>query len=189
MLRLSLKWKFSALLACFGVTISTIMVLNYRTSGEVTTRLHQVGALTFPQYLQTTSLLTDFEEMTSAFRDAVVTGESFFLEKSTEKKKKFLRRMDELMETVPAERGAELQEQRDRFSDYYRNALALAELLIQCEEENKNSEHCYELAGDLPQAVSTLKQELDADLTRLHEAQERKVDKSLAAAMERQRAQ
>ncbi len=184
MFRISLKWKFSVLLAGFAGAVSIIIVLNFRTSGDVTSRLEQVNNLALPQFVEATHLVFLFEEMADLFKEAVMTGESVLSEKGRVKKEQFQRHMEELIEVTPADERSEVHALHSVFTEYFINAHDLTDLLMKCMEDSDDLELCNEAVGDRPQTVSLLKKQLETDLNRLVRNRELKVVQSLSATKE-----
>ena len=81
-MRVSLKWKFGALMVGFVLTISLIILINFRTAGTVANELNRVQTQSFPQFSRVTSMEARFRTMSRLLEDTIVLGDRSFLDRA-----------------------------------------------------------------------------------------------------------
>src|SRR5512145_2089443 len=100
-MRFPLKWKFGLLMASFVLTISTIILINFRTAGRVEDELSQVQEHSFPQFTRITATQARFRTLSRLVEDTVVMGEQSFLDRVEEERDLFLQDLDNLEQVLP----------------------------------------------------------------------------------------
>ena len=121
-MRLSLKWKFGLLMAGFVITISLIILINFRTAGSVANELNQVQAKYFPQFSRVTSMEARFRTISRLLEDTVVLGERGFLDSAEEEREMFLRDLENLEQVLPPNATEDVELIRTIFNAYYARA-------------------------------------------------------------------
>src|SRR3990172_7722497 len=124
-MRLPLKWKFGLLMASFVLTISTIILINFRTAGRVEDELTEVQEHSFPEFAQITAAQTRFRTLSRLIEDTVVMGEQSFVERVEEERELFLVDLENLEKVLPESSRGEVALIRALFDDYYTQASNL----------------------------------------------------------------
>ncbi len=172
-MRLPLKWKFGLLMASFVLTISTIILINFRAAGRVEDELSQVQEHSFPQFARITATQARFRTLSRLIEDTVVMGEQSFLDRVEEERALFLADLQGLEEVLPESSQKEVALIRALFDDYYTQASLLIEQLLLPEEESEPAEALSQLndkeVENLFQEVARYKNQLESDLSTLVE--------------------
>ena len=167
-MRLPLKWKFGLLMAGFVLTISLIILINFRTAGNVEGELNQVQAHTFPLYSRVTSMQARFRNLSRLFEDAAVMGERGLLDRVAEERETFLRELEDLEMVLPEDSRGEVVLIRTLFNDYYERASRLTDRLLIPEEQDEANQGLSQLndaeTAALFQEVAQYKSQLETDL-------------------------
>lgn len=167
-MRLPLKWKFGLLMSGFVLTISLIILINFRTAGNVEGELNQVQSHTFPLYARVTSMQTRFRTLSRMFEDAAVMGERGLLDRVAEEREVFLQELADLEGLLPQDSRGDVSLIRTRFNDYYDRASRLTDRLLIPEDEDSSNQGLSQLNDEetaaLFQEVARYKSQLDADL-------------------------
>jgi len=170
-MRLPLKWKFGLLMASFVLTISTIILINFRAAGRVEDELAQVQEYSFPQFTRVTATQARFRSLSRLIEDTVVMGEQSFLDRVEEERDLFLVDLENLEQVLPERSRGEVALIRALFDDYYTEASKLIEQLLLPEEESEPTEALSQLNDEdvaaLFQEVARHKNQLEADLNTL----------------------
>ena len=163
MLGLSLKLKFGLLLGGFALAISTIVLINFRTSTQVGAQLQAIDDRAFPRLSEANYLSDRFVEITRLFEDAVILGEAVLIERSREERNLFVEHLENLLAITPETEKEELHRIRELFDQYYPETRALTEFWLQSEIEDEElfgSENVDEVAARA-QSVALLRGELE----------------------------
>jgi PAS domain S-box-containing protein len=170
-MRLPLKWKFGLLMASFVLTISTIILINFRAAGRVEDELAQVQEHSFPQFTRITATQARFRTLSRLIEDTVVMGEQSFLDRVEEERDLFLVDLENLEQVLPERSRGEVALIRGLFDDYYTEASKLIEQLLLPEEESESTEALSQLNDEevaaLFQEVARYKNQLETDLNTL----------------------
>ena len=134
-MRVSLKWKFGLLMVGFVLTISIILLINFRSAGSVANELNQVQTRYFPQFSRVTSMEARFANVSRLLEDTVVLGERSFLDRAAEEREMFLRELQNLEQLVPDEEDSQVDVIRTLFNEYYPLAEQLVDLLLLPKDE------------------------------------------------------
>src|SRR5262245_62500480 len=100
-MRLPLKWKFGLLMASFVLTITTIILINFRAAERVEDELNQVQEHSFPLFTRVTATQARFRTLSRLIEDTVVMGEQSFRDRVEEERGLFLADLDRLEEVLP----------------------------------------------------------------------------------------
>jgi PAS domain S-box-containing protein len=172
-MRFPLKWKFGLLMASFVLTISTIILINFRAAGRVEDELTAVQEHSFPEFTRITAAQARFRTLSRLIEDTVVMGEQSFLDRVEEERALFLADLEGLEQTLPESSQAEVALIRALFDDYYRQASKLIEQLLLPEEDTRDTEALSQLndeeVASLFQEVARYKNQLELDLNELVE--------------------
>jgi hypothetical protein len=172
-MRFPLKWKFGLLMASFVLTISTIILINFRAAGRVEDELNEVQEHSFPEFAQITAAQTRFRTLSRLIEDTVVMGEQSFVERVEEERELFLADLENLEQVLPEPSQEQVVLIRALFDDYYTHASKLIEQLLLPEEETESTEALSQLNDEavsaLFQEVARYKNQLDSDLNDLVE--------------------
>ena len=187
-MRLSLKWKFGLLMAGFVVTISIIILINFRSARSVANELNQVQAQYFPQFSRVTSMEARFRTISRLLEDTVVLGERGFLERAEEERELFLRELENLEAILPPNATEEVEFIRALFDVYYARAEELTDLLLLPEEEAEDEESLSQLNNEtittLFKEVASYKIQLETDLGEQVEQRRTELTLSLSRTVE-----
>ena len=187
-MRLPLKWKFGLLMASFVLTISTIIVINYRAAGRVEDELTEVQERSFPQFARITATQARFRTLSRLIEDTVVMGEQSFLDRVEEERDLFLADLDSLEQLLPESSRREVALIRALFDDYYTQASKLIEQLLLPEEEEQPAEALSQLndeqVASLFQEVARYKNQLESDLNALVERGRSELTATLSLTVE-----
>jgi PAS domain S-box-containing protein len=187
-MRLPLKWKFGLLMASFVLTISTIIVINYRAAGRVEDELTEVQERSFPQFARITATQGRFRTLSRLIEDTVVMGEQSFLDRVEEERDLFLADLDSLEQILPESSRREVARIRALFDDYYTQASKLIEQLLLPEEEEQPAEALSQLNDEqvagLFQEVARYKNQLESDLNALVERGRSELTATLSLTVE-----
>ena len=118
-MRVTLKWKFGLLMAGFVLTISIILLINFRSAGSVTNELNQVQAQYSPQFSRVTSMEARFANVSRLLEDTVVLGERSLLDRAAEEREMFLRELENLEDILPDDEDPQVEVLRTLFNQYY----------------------------------------------------------------------
>jgi PAS domain S-box-containing protein len=187
-MRLPLKWKFGLLMASFVLTISTIIVINFRAAGRVEDELNQVQEHSFPQFSRITATQARFRTLSRLIEDTVVMGEQSFLDRVEEERDLFLLDLENLEQVLPESSREEVALIRAVFDDYYSQASQLIEQLLLPEEETEPAEALSQLndeeVANLFQEVARYKNQLESDLNTLVERGRSELTATLSRTVE-----
>jgi PAS domain S-box-containing protein len=186
-MRFPLKWKFGLLMASFVLTISTIILINFRAAGRVEDELSQVQEQSFPQFTRITATQARFRTLSRLVEDTVVMGEQSFLDRVDEERALFLADLKGLEEVLPESSRKEVALIRALFDDYYAGASQLIEQLLLPEEDTKPTEALSQLNDEqvenLFQEVARYKNQLEKDLSTLVERGRSELTASLSGTV------
>ncbi len=187
-MRLPLKWKFGLLMASFVLTISTIILINFRAAGQVEYELSQVREHSFPQFTQVTATQARFRTLSRLVEDTVVMGEQSFLDRVEEERDLFLLDLTNLEKVLPEGSRGEVALIRTLFDDYYERASQLIEQLLLPEEESEPTEALSQLNDEevagLFQEVARYKNQLESNLNALVERGRSELTATLSRTVE-----
>src|SRR3990172_5015625 len=187
-MRLPLRWKFGLLMASFVLTISTIILINYRAAGRVEDQLSQVQEHSFPQFTQVTATQARFRTLSRLIEDTVVMGEQSFVDRVEEERDLFLLDLTNLEQVLPESSRGEVALIRASFNDYYERASQLIEQLLLPEEESEPTEALSQLNDEevtsLFQEVARYKNQLESDLNTLVERGRSELTATLSGTVE-----
>ena len=187
-MRLSLKWKFGLLMAGFVITISLIILINFRTAGSVAHELNQVQAKYFPLFSRVTSMEARFRTISRLLEDTVVLGERGFLDRAEQEHEKFLRDLENLEQILPPNATEDVELIRTLFNAYYARAEELIDLLLLPEEEAEDEERLSQLNNvavtALFQEVAAYRTQLETDLGQQVERRRAELTVSLSRTVE-----
>ncbi|TDI47421.1 MAG: response regulator [Acidobacteria bacterium] len=164
-MRVTLKWKFGLLMAGFVLTISIILLINFRSAGSVANELNQVQTQYFPQFSRVTSMEARFANISRLLEDTVVLGERSFLDRAAEGREMFLRDLENLEHILPDDEDPQVEILRTLFNYYYTLAAQLVELLLLPEDEALEDDEGLSALND--DAVADMFQEMAAYKTQL----------------------
>ena len=164
-MRVSLKWKFGLLMVGFVLTISIILLINFRSAGSVANELNQVQTRYFPQFSRVTSMEARFANVSRLLEDTVVLGERSFLDRAAEEREMFLRELQNLEQLVPDEEDSQVDVIRTLFNEYYPLAEQLVDLLLLPEDEAPEDDEGLSALND--DTVADMFQEVAAYKTQL----------------------
>ncbi len=160
-------------MASFVLTISTIILINFRAAGRVEDELSQVQEHSFPQFTRITATQARFRTLSRLIEDTVVMGEQSFLDRVEEERALFLADLQGLEEVLPESSRKEVALIRALFDDYYTQASRLIEQLLLPEEESEPTEALSQFndeeVANLFQEVARYKNQLESDLNTLVE--------------------
>ena len=185
-MRVTLKWKFGLLMAGFVLTISIILLINFRSAGSVANELNQVQAQYFPQFSRVTSMEARFANVSRLLEDTVVLGERSFLDRAAEEREMLLRDLENLELILPDDEDPQVEVLRALFAKYYALAEELVELLLLPEDETLEDEEGLSALND--DAVADMFQEMAAYKTKLETDLRNQVERrrgELTAALSR----
>ena len=132
--RFPLKWKFGVLLAGFVLAITTVIFINFRITSNVTGELVDLEQEQFPHYTHSSALVAEFDQISRMLLDAGVFGEPELLDRSLEKRERFLQHLAELEATSSdSSDKSRFESIRTRFIRYFDAAHKLAKSLIDSE--------------------------------------------------------
>ena len=167
-MRVSLKWKFGALMVGFVLTISLIILINFRTAGTVANELNRVQTQSFPQFSRVTSMEARFRTMSRLLEDTIVLGDRSFLDRAAEERIMFLRDVENLERILPAESLEDIRLIRTLIDEYYNKAAELTEQLLLPEGDGEGDESLSQLNDEtvstMFQEVAAYKSQIEADL-------------------------
>jgi len=187
-MRLPLKLKFGLLMASFVLTISTIILINFRAAGRVEAELTQVQEHSFPEFSRITATQARFRTLSRLIEDTVVMGEQSFLDRVEEERDLFLLDLETLEKELPESSRGEVALIRAVFDDYYTQASKLIEQLLLPEEESAPAEALSQLNDEevatLFQEVARYKNQLESDLNTLVERGRSELTTTLSGTVE-----
>ena len=167
-MRVSLKWKFGALMVGFVLTISLIILINFRTAGTVANELNRVQTQSFPQFSRVTSMEARFRTMSRLLEDTIVLGDRSFLDRAAEERIMFLRDVENLERILPEESLEDIRLIRTLIDEYYNKAAELTEQLLLPEDDGEGDESLSQLNDEVVstmfQEVAAYKSQIEADL-------------------------
>ncbi|MDP8228436.1 MAG: ATP-binding protein [Candidatus Electryoneaceae bacterium] len=182
---LSLSWKFGFLLTSFVVVITMIIILNFRISYRAATWIGRVTESIFPQFSESVHMSAAFERIIGLLEDAAITGEGTLLIRSDREKVMFLDHLNVLHDNM-FEGQESIDELREKFEDYYRQAYQAATLSIALMTEDEDSDSLIDvnILEEYSLTALLLKQQLQVDFRQLVTDRERWTRQSLTRTMQ-----
>ena len=189
MFNLSLKLKFTLLLASYSLVVGIILLLFFKTSENVSNQLGQVRNERFPRYVESTYLANGYAKITRLIEDAVLTGENSLLEKAREEGATFLRHLEELDEQKSDSEDTTVVQIGDDFDTYFPMALELAERMLNAADDEMFYQFSDMGIVEKSRNVSEIRERLKANLANIVNNQKLGVHQALRDTSEQAQSQ